>query len=215
MRIEDEDELNKDTEDAHSEVEEDESGDSRSESSEGEEMTLTRAEYQKLVDERDNYKRGLLSAKAKPRSLDPKDEPAEEKPEKERENVDIPEEKIRSVLYRETERRVLRDVIDAESAHYMKELVDDGQYREIIQYLPKNIDKSSESSIRKSLKVAIHAWKYDKGYADDKPKKKPEADLAASSSKSHGGSGEERKSKPKPGERKLLKKATSIEDWYK
>ena len=162
--------------------------------------------------DRDNYKKGMLSMKAKKHELVAKEPEQEEQVEESTEEVDVEEQKVISVLNRERERNVLSDVIDSTSKNYMPELVDDRQYNEIVGYLPKNIDRSSENAIRRALRVAVHAWKFDRGITDSKPKAKPEADLIAS--KGVRGSAVGNSSPKKTGERKLIKKTPSIEDWY-
>lgn len=192
-------------EDDHSEEEDQE------EQSEEETIEVKKADYDRLQLERENYKRGLLGLKAKPRSLS--EEEVETK--KAVKPVDASEDKIRSVLYRDNERRVLREVIDQDSEHYMKELVDDDQFAAIVGYLPRKVDRSSEASIRRALRTAISAWQFDRGIKKEmKVEKKPEADLAASSGRSGDGSSDRPKA-PKKGERKILRPATKISEWYK
>lgn len=224
------DDLNPDdldqAEDGHSEEDEDadqegetsdESGAKRTEASEDGFVQISSVELQKLKEERDNYKRGLLSAKAKPRSLSleaESDAVSEIKQEKPAKVSDVGEEKIRKVLYQENERRVLRDVIDSASSNYMKELVDDATFRDVIQYLPQKLDRSSDDSIRRALKVALHAWKFDRGYTEKSKAEKPAAQMMTSSRRSVAGSQNE--SAPKTGaKRRILKKAVPITEWYK
>jgi len=166
----------------------------------------------KAEEERDHYKTGMLSAKAKNRSIDT--------PEEENGEPDIQEEKILKTIYRVNEKKVLRDVIDPKSSVYIKELVDDVNYNEIVGYLPYNLDKSTEEGIINGLKVAVAGWKlakgiddkgdYEKGVNDGKAKAKV-AELAAVGGE---GSGQAAVAK-KTGVRKLLKKSEPVSSWYK
>lgn len=179
---------------------------------EGEEsVEALKVRLQKAEEERDNYKTGMLSAKAKTRTIDISEEDKE---------PDIQEEKILATIYRVNEKKVLRDVIDPKSPNYLPELVDDANYNEIVGYLPYNLDKSTEDGIAKGLKIAVHGWKiakgitdnnaYEKGVNDGKTKAKI-AELAAVGGE---GSGKVQVKKP-VGVRKLLKKSEPVGSWYK
>src|SRR3990167_1117599 len=186
-----------------------ETGTNGSDVSEDDVVEISAKELTQLRSDRENYKRGMLSAKAKPRSLD--ETPTAKT--KEEPKGDATDEKIRSVMHRENERRVLHDVVDSDSPNYMKELVDDSTFREVIQYLPKTLDKSSESAIRRALKVAVHAWQFDNGMTKEK-REKPEATLTTTSRRTLGSS-QDKPAASKSGERKILKSTAKIDSWYK
>jgi len=172
-----------------------------------------REQLKKVTEERDNYKAGLLSAKTKKRQLVPDSKTVDADVQEKK--PDLSDERIKHVLYRENEKRVLTDVIDRTSGNFIPELVDDLQYNEIVGYLPNNLDRSSEASIRRALKIAVHAWKFDRGIKDEKKESnKAAADLAATRSLSSGGNSKEQKT-PANGGRKILIKETGIDSWYK
>lgn len=150
--------------------------------------------------EKENYKKGLISKKAGDRNLQKKDK-KEEKP-------DVNEAIVNGVLEKKNEREVLKNVINSKHQDYIPELVDDDQYAAIIGYLPRNLDKSNPASIVKALKLATKMWKEDNGIVDKAPKKKN--DLHVSKSGTSGGSQKEQKS----GGRKILKTSGGPETWY-
>lgn len=158
----------------------------------------------KAEEEKDNYKQGMLSAKAKKRTIDA--------PKVKEDKPNVNEAVVMSVLAKQNEQKVLREVINPKSSLYIPELVDDDKYYEIITYLPRNLDKSSPETIHKALKLATKMWKEDKGI-QDKPKdtgKKARADLSSSRSASAGGSTPPKKSS----DRKIIKKSASMSEWY-
>ncbi|MFH2030827.1 MAG: hypothetical protein ABIJ40_09480 [Bacteroidota bacterium] len=128
-----------------------------------EKVTLSKAEYDKVIKERDNYKQGMLSAKAKKRGLQITDE--------EQPKVDLNEKVVMGVLEKQSEKAALRNTINSKHGDYIPELVDDANYQEIVAYLPRSMDKSDYGSIVKSLKIATRMWKEDKGINYKSPKK--------------------------------------------
>lgn len=171
----------------------------------------------KAEQERENYKKGFLEIKAKMRTLSKEERQVvpslKEEEEQIEETSSVNEEVVLTVLYRQNEKQVLRDVIDSKSDNYMPELVEDEQFNEIIGYLPRNVDKSSPEAIRKALRIAVAGWKYDRGITDKKPNiEKPEANLASSST-SQGGA-ESRVKKSVDQRWKILKPTQSMKDWY-
>jgi len=181
----------------------DESNDESDDDSEEETVTLKKKDYEKLVTEKENYKTGLISAKAKKRDLGEGTTT---------EKVDVTEEKINSVLNKKIEKEVLRNVIDAKHSDYIPELVDDAQYAEIITYLPRNIDRSSHSGITRALRLATKMWKEDKGIKDTVASNKKAADVAAVR-KTTSGHEAPKKTKVK-GERKIIKGGPGMESWF-
>ena len=122
----------------------------------------------------------------------------------------VTEESVRAVLYKDNERKTLREVINPKSQMFIPELVEDKNFTEIVSYLPRSIDKSSPESIHRALTLAARMWKEDKGHGTTE-KKKPEAELATTRGT---GGGSERPEVVKK-ERTFLKKAPGLDSWYK
>lgn len=131
-----------------------------------------------------------------------------EKP-KEQPKVTLTEDSIRAVLYKDNERKALRESVKADSPMYIPELVDDKNFNQIVGYLPRSIDRSSPETIHKALKLAVKMWKEDRG--EKKQEKKQEAEHIASRGGGSGGEKEEVKSKG----RTFLKKQQGLDSWYK
>ena len=163
----------------------------------------------KAESDRDNYRKGMLSAKAKDRMLVPK-ENVSAQPKVEQEEVDISEEKVLTVIYRQNEKQILRDVINPDSSFYLSELVDDSQYNEIVGYLPRNIDRSTPQGIHRGLKAAIAAWKEDNGIVTKKSRdKSAQVDLAATKGTSTGEIVKQGRTR-----KKILSKPKTVKEWY-
>lgn len=167
-----------------------------------------KAELEKTKRERDNYKEGLLALKSKKRNL--VDEQETEEVETLDVEPDVVRTKVQEVLNEQTEKRALREVISESSQYYMPELVDDNQYKEIISYLPRVIDRSSVEGITRALKIAVNSWKVDKGVTT--PAKKDKSGEIATmkstpSSKTNDNS--------KPERKRVIPKSSSFSSWYK
>lgn len=165
-----------------------------------------KAQLAKSKANEENYKKGLLSLKAKKRELaKPVQEDSEEKV------VDLNEEMVEKVLAKKTEKETLKEVIDPKSDLFIPELVDDENYNEIIAYLPRNVDKGSRESIHRGLKVAVAAWAFDTGKKVEKKKPNP---AVALSSVATTGSSEINKNKVKVN--KFTKnRQVPMTEWYK
>ena len=131
------------------------------ETTEEESVDSLKERMAKAERDRDNYKTGMLSVKAKQRNL--------VTPDKEDE-VDLNEQVVMEVLGKQSEKTALRNTIDAKHTDYIPELVDDYTYNEIIAFLPRNMDKSDYNSIVKSLKIATRMWKEEKGIKEQPAK---------------------------------------------
>ena len=153
-----------------------------------------------MVKERDNYKQGMLSAKASKRSLAEVEEKS---------TVDVNEEVVMGVLSKQKEKEALKNTISPKHQDYIPELIDDNQYNEIIGYLPRNVDKTSYESIVKGLKLATKLWKEERGIVD-KPVKK-QTDLHTTKSTSSSSGNVEVK---KASGRKILKGGSGPAGWY-
>lgn len=171
----------------------------------------------KAEKDRDIYKEGLMIKKAKERMLDQqsvkKTVSTEEVETNDYSDVDIDDQRVLSVLERQNEKKVLREVIDPRSSSYIPELVDDSSYNEILGYLPRNLDKSSAESIVKAFRLATKMWKEDRGIKD-KPKDKNKiiaAKLAETKSSISTGSTPRVENKG----RKIIQQKPSVSDWYK
>lgn len=180
-----------------------------------------------------NYREGMLSAKAAERSLDgtrkatpPKkevvveheeeeeDDTEEDEESKKNSSVDVGEEKVLSVLYKQNERAALKSVHNPRSQEFIPELMDDRNYYQIIGYLPRNIDRSNPASIVKALKIAVRNWKEDNDIKDEKPKDDQKA-VKANLATVQNSSGGTAKAKPKQNTgRKIIKPTTRMGDWY-
>ena len=121
------------------------------------------------------------------------------------------EESIRAVLYKDNEKKALRESINPKSDFFIPELVEDKNFNAIVSYLPRSVDRSSPETINKALRLATRMWKEDNGEGSAK-KEKPEAELVATRGAAGGGS--ERPEAVKKG-RTFLKKVPSLDDWYK
>lgn len=147
--------------------------------------------------DRDNYKQGMLSVKAKKRNIDP-----------EREGVDLNEQVVMEVLGKQAEKSALRNTIDTKHSDYIPELVDDLQYQEIITFLPRSMDKSDYNSIVKSLKMATRLWKEEKGIAE--PAKKVNLPSSRTTQAT-----ESKPIKKFTGRKIIAKSGSTMADWYK
>jgi len=108
------------------------------------------------------------------------------------------------------EKDVLKAVVTEGHKYFIPELVPDNDYKEIIGYLPRNTDLTSQDGIFDGLKTAVGSWKNKKGTAPEK-----QATVAAELSTSKGvGGGSAPAPKKLKGERKLLKKTSGVSDWY-
>lgn len=190
------------TEEDHSEDSSNESEDDTSKTEDSEEEVIDwKARAEKAELERDNYKQGMLSAKAKKRNLE-EDAPRSEHP-------DVNEAVVLEVLGKQSEKKALQNTIDAKHQDYIPELVDDTKYNEIIAYLPRNMDKSDYGSIVKSLKLATKLWKEDKGIKD--PVQKKNSVPGSKTTLASGGA----PSKPASVPNKFARVNTPMTDWYK
>lgn len=121
--------------------------------------------------------------------------------------VKVTEDSIRAVLYKDNEKKVLKEVVKPTSTFYIAELVDDKNFQQIVAYLPRSIDKSSPEAIHRALKLATKNWKEDQG----EETKRPEAELAASRGSSGEGATQGAVTRT---ERKFIKKAPEFNSWY-
>ena len=106
----------------------------------------------------------------------------------------------------------MKAVIDPNSPLYLPELVDDKQFQTIVsEYLPRNIDKSSQEGIHKALRIAAAAYKADNGIQTNQDTKSAKKKLQESSTGAQDGGALEVKKAIK----KLnIPKQTSPKDWY-
>jgi len=159
-----------------------------------------------------NYRQGLISEKAKKRTLvtqnveqDSKEVVANTDIQKQNEQI------VLSVLEKQNERKVLRDVINPKSEVFIPELVDDNQYNEIIGYLPRNLDKLNQSSIVRALKIATKLWKEENNIQEKKPDKAIVVRSNLASGRATVSSGNQT---PTKGGLKILKKSVPVSEWY-
>ena len=159
-----------------------------------------KARLQKAEEDRDNYKKGMLSAKSKKR--------ADKGLSKTDKQVDVNEEAVVKILSKREEGKALANTINSVHSDYIPELVDENQYNEIIGYLPRNVDKTSYSSIVRGLKLATKMWKEEKGIKDKSAKK--DTELQTSKTKTASASPKEKKKS----RLSLLKDDSSVDSWY-
>ena len=180
-------------------------------SKEEESVDELKARLKKAEEDRDNYKAGMLSHKAKSRTLDGEILP-EKKSDISPEVPDVSEEKVLSILHKQNEKSTMREVINPSSSLYLPELVDDKQFQEIVtEYLPRNIDKSSKEGIHKALRIAVAAWKADKGIVTKADTKSAQANLSGTSTDTPSSGTLEAKEKVKI----LRQKPIPPSEWYK
>lgn len=160
-----------------------------------------KARLEKAESEKERYKNDLLALK--------KSGKAGKQPKHET----LSETAIDAAINRRNEKSVLKRVTDEKDDFFIPELVDDAKFNEIVGYLPRNIDRSSEKSIHKALKLAVNAYKLDKGEKNEKREKNTAAaDIATAQRKPSAQSGSDNaESKQKS----FKKTSQAIHDWYK
>ena len=107
----------------------------------------------------------------------------------------------------------MRSVLDPDSPNYIGELENSEDYLEIIQYLPKNADRTTESGVVRALRVATSAWKFDRGFTTKKSGKKKNKTIATETSSTS--SGQSANTTHKKGGFQILKKNPTPSEWYK
>jgi cation transport regulator ChaB len=155
---------------------------------------------EKAEQDKERYKSDLLALKKSGR--------ADKQPKKDA----VGESAVDAAINRRNEKSVLKRVTDENDEFFISELVNDDDFNKIVGYLPRNIDRSSEKSIHKALKLAVSAYKLDKGEKEEKKEKNTAAaDVAATTKKPSSTSGDDGKNAPKS----FKKQSQSINDWYK
>lgn len=120
--------------------------------------------------------------------------------------------RIISTLHKENEKRILKSVVDKNSPRFIEELVDDKQFNEIVGYLPRSLDRSSEDSIHSALKVAVTVWKTMNGKEEKEKKEKKNIETDLSASTTTGGGNKETEAKAE--DRRFFRKSPDINSWY-
>ena len=162
-------------------------------------VPLTKEEHEALIEEKDNYKEGMLSAKGKNRGKKGLEKDVKK---------DVSEEAVVKVLSKREESKALNNTINSKHDDYIPELVDDNQYNQIIGFLPRNVDKTSYESIVRGLKQATKMWKDDRGIVDKSSKK----DTGVQTTKSKSSSGSTGKVAKKG--LKILKPDNGASTWF-
>lgn len=175
-----------------------------SENADDEKVTLTKAELQKLQDERDNYKKGLLSLKNKGRKL-PGD------------NVAEVEKKETESFYDDSEYVTKRDLQKKEEKNAIAVAITeipelDENWDEIVEFYYPKRGKDEAENIVEDLRDAVEIWKFRKGAKPkaDTESKKVIAKASADNSISKG----KEKSAPVKSEGKIIKPTVPMERWY-
>ena len=176
-----------------------ESDESDDDSEDEESIEELRLKLESAETDRDNYKKGMLAAKGKNRSI--------EEPKAKAEKVDVNEAAVEAVLAKKTEKQALINTITSGHKDYIPELVTESQYQEIIGYLPRNLDKTSYESVVRGLKLATKMWKEDRGIKETKSSKA--TDLSTTKSKTSSTAKAEKKTG-----RSILKGTSGVDTWY-
>ena len=158
----------------------------------------------KAEKDRDNYRKGMLSAQAKDRTL-PMDVEKQKKNDPEDDEIDA---RVTRALAKREQRAALTSVLDSTSPAYIPELSDKEQYKEIIGYMPQNYDRANAESVKRALKVATAAWKFDRGIETKKNPRSAITDTGMSAGDSNVST--------KKGEPKLnIPKNVPMSEWFK
>lgn len=126
-------------------------------------VTLTKAELDKLKEERDNYKKGMFAAKGK-------DKPKAESPH----SPDTGEFVTKADFYKQNE----QDAIASATTPKQGEPAELGaikteirkNWKDVVAYLPKGYDKSTPRSIEDAIYDAHALWKRRTGTSSDDSK---------------------------------------------
>jgi len=188
------------TEDTNEENEESKGGEGGGSDELDDDIAKLREENETLRRDRDNYKEGLLAVKKRKLEEKPEPQPYEEEIRT----------KVDEVLQEKNEQQVLKDVINPKSSNYMPELVKESQYQDILQYLPRKIDRTSQEGVVKALRIAVSGWKQATGFKDKAKDKASE--LATSHSVPSGRTNNEVSS---PDRKRVIPKQTGPDGWYK
>lgn len=173
------------------------------------ELQKLKEENEKLAEERDNYKRGLLAAKEK-RTLkaEEKEEKKEQKPEKKPEKVDDSDVLVDKAMKKMAERQAIAEILDPNSSDHIPECVDNKNWNQIVQYIPTGADKDTAAGVKRAMRIAVSAWKADTGQTDDS-KEESKGNPAALGA---GAGGDNKGEKPKS--TLNIPKKNSIDDWF-
>lgn len=175
-----------------------------SEEADDEKVTLTKAELQKLQDERDNYKKGLLSLKNKGRNL-----PGDKVAEVEKKETESFYDDSEYVTKRDLQKKEEKNAI-ALAVTEIPEL--DDNWDEIVEFYYPKRGKDDAENIIEDLRDAVEIWKFRKGA---KPKADTESKkvIAKASTDNSISKGKE-KSAPVKSEGKIIKPTVPMERWY-
>lgn len=180
------------------EVEENES-----EETDDDNITLTKAEYQKLQEERDNYKKGLLSLKRKGRTL-----PGDNDKETDKQDTTNYYDDSEYVTKRDLQKKEEKQAVSLALVE-IPEL--DDNWDDIVEFYYPKRGKDDAENIVEDIRDAVEIWKFRKGV---KPKADTETKkvIAKAVSDTSVSKGKEKSSAPK--KKGIIKPKVPMERWY-
>ena len=155
-------------------------------------------EKEQLTEERDNYKKGMLSAKNK-RTIE-----KEKKPE-------VDSQLVNKALRRVAEKEAIAEILDPDSPAYIPECVDNKQWNQIISYIPTGADRETKTGVKRALKIAVAAWKADTGFVEPENKKEDKASEVGALGEKTGG---DKSEGGKPKSTLNIPKKNDIDTWF-
>lgn len=163
-------------------------------------VNLKKSEYEKLLEERDNYKKATLSLKKKPQP--------EEKPKAADDEVPI----TRGEFYKNNEKQAIKWATtvsedDPEEIASVKQEID-ANWDTIVPYIHAT-DKSTPDAIYDAILDGHAAWK-----RRQKPKAEDDKKVKAELSQTHGLGAKTSLKNPLGERKKVLKRAEGMETWY-
>lgn len=202
----DEKDLNKEEKETSSDGDQSEEETSDDSSEEGEDkVTLSKSELEQLKEERENYKKGMMSKKQKIDELKNQEDVEKELPD-DKNPEDLEEPVTRKEFYRGNEKKALGKFFDQ-----YPDAKDN--YDKVMNHFVSKRGKETVEDVAKDLEDAYtlaHKWE-DIG-EEDSEDKESNSKLSAEKSKPAGGSGDKGKATKKSGG--VMPSASGPEDWY-
>jgi len=157
-----------------------------------EEITLKKSEHDKLIEERDNYKKGLLAEKEKnkgDKTLDKKEEEEEKKEEKKEEKPKKSEFVTKADFHKANEDQAIAEITDD-----IPEINDN--WEEIVKHVNAS-DRNSIKSIKQAIKDGYAVWKSREAENETEEEDDTGARSELSKDKTLGGKTKTKKDAPK------------------
>jgi len=202
----DEKDLNKEEKETSSDSDQSEEETSEDSSEEGEDkVTLSKSELEQLKEERENYKKGMLSKKQELNELKNQEDVEEELPDN-RKPEDLEEPVTKKEFYRGNEKKAIRKFFD----QYPDA---EKNYDKVMNHFVSKRGKETVEDVAKDLEDAYTlARKWEDIGGEDSEDKESSSELSAEKSKPAGGSGDKGKATKKSGG--VLSSTSGPEDWY-